>query len=139
MVTLSESLPHAIPATEASFRDLFDHHAAHVWRALRYLGVPESDLPDACQEVFLVVHRRLADFEGRSSLETWLYGISVRVAAAFRRRAHNRREIAQSVPDDGMAAEQDNAVQRTQDRARLLIVLAALDDTSREAFVLFEV
>ncbi len=139
MVTLTESLPRSFAASQVSFRDLFEQHASQVWRALRYLGVPEADLPDACQEVFLVVHRRLGDFEGRSSLETWLYGIAVRVAASFRRRAHVRREVVQSIPDDGKDADQDEAVQRGQDRARLLVAMAGLEDGAREAFVLFEI
>ena len=51
-----------------------------MWRALQRHGVPERELADACQEVFLVVHRREAIFEGRSSVRSWLYGIALRVA-----------------------------------------------------------
>ena len=58
----------------ASFREMYDANVAFVWRALRRLGVAEADTPDAVQEVFLVAHRRMADFEGRSKASTWLFG-----------------------------------------------------------------
>lgn len=59
---------------------LFQAHAQEVWRFLKYLGVREHDLADACQEVFLVAHRKLPEFRGESAPRTWLYGISLRVA-----------------------------------------------------------
>ena len=40
------------------------------------------DADDLAQETFLVVARRGADFEGRSSLYTWLYGILLNLGAA---------------------------------------------------------
>jgi len=56
-----------------------------VWRNLRRLGVAESALRDSAQEVFLIVHRRLGEFEGRGTLRAWLYSILRRVAADERR------------------------------------------------------
>jgi DNA-directed RNA polymerase specialized sigma24 family protein len=44
------------------------------------LGVADSQLEDAVQDVFIVVHRRLPDFEGRSSM-----GPSTSIGAARRR------------------------------------------------------
>ncbi|HEY3500355.1 MAG TPA: sigma-70 family RNA polymerase sigma factor [Polyangiaceae bacterium] len=69
---------------------IYDENVAFVWRSLRALGVPSAVLDDAVQEVFLVVHRRIAQFEGRSALKTWLFGIAYRVAANVR-RAERRR------------------------------------------------
>ena len=63
-----------------TFKEVYDEHFRFVWRSLRRLGVRESDVPDAVQDVFLVVHRRLAEFEGRSKVTTWLFGICFRVA-----------------------------------------------------------
>src|SRR6187402_2629097 len=62
-------------ATERpSFEGVYAQNADFVWRSLARLGVPESGLPDAMQEVFLVAYRRLGDFEGRSQVKTWLFG-----------------------------------------------------------------
>ncbi|MBN2197551.1 MAG: RNA polymerase sigma factor [Polyangiaceae bacterium] len=74
-------------------RDLYTVHVDFVWRSLRRLGVPESDVADSAQEVFLVAFRRMEEFEGRAKWSTWLYRICLRVAADRRRLAHVRREI----------------------------------------------
>lgn len=70
----------------------FEEHFAMVWRGLRRLGVIEAALDDATQDVFLVLHRRWDDFQGQSSLKTWIYGIVMRVASDHTRKA--RRESA---------------------------------------------
>jgi RNA polymerase sigma-70 factor (ECF subfamily) len=57
------------------FDSVYDQHFPFVWRMARRLGVAEEALDDVSQEVFVVVHRRLSEFEGRSSLKTWVFGI----------------------------------------------------------------
>src|SRR5688572_24542029 len=79
-------------AAQPSFAAVFDEYAPFVLRVMRHLGVPPSDLQDQSQEVFMAVFRGLPEFGGRSSLQTWLYGICLRVASNHRRRAHVRRE-----------------------------------------------
>src|SRR5262245_7483674 len=76
-----------------SVRQIFDEHARYVWRTLRHLGVADADLEDVCQEVFVTVHRKLPEFEGRSKLRTWLYGICLRVASDYRRREIGRAHV----------------------------------------------
>jgi len=44
---------------------IYDQHVDFVWRSLRRLGVPDRLVDDAVQDVFIVVHRRLAEFEYR--------------------------------------------------------------------------
>ncbi len=74
--------------TEAIYAAYFDY----VWASLRRLGVPRSQLEDACHDVFLVAHRRAADYDGRCAMKTWLFGISRRVASDHRRRSQRERE-----------------------------------------------
>ncbi len=132
-----------MPATAtdpASFASVFHAHAPRVWRALRRLGVAESDVEDLSQEVFVVVHRKLPEFEGRSALSTWIYGICVRVASDHRRRAHVRREQpTDRPPDERHSAPQLKELEREQARAMLDRALAALDDDKRAVFVLYEI
>jgi RNA polymerase sigma-70 factor (ECF subfamily) len=124
-----------------TFDDLYDQHFEFVWRTLRRLGVPAPDLPDVSQEVFLVVHRRLADFEERSKVTTWLFRISARAARDRRRRAHVRLEVATA--EDGLEAEASGAdpsaaLERADNRALLERVLSLLSDEQREVFTAFE-
>lgn len=124
-----------------SFSEIYDEHFRFVWRSLRRLGVSESDVADAVQDVFLVVHRRLGEFEGRSKVSTWLYGIAFRVARDRRRLAHVRRQV-----DDEAAIEEsaDDRVdvaaeaERKQGMERLEALLDELPIEQRAVFTLFE-
>lgn len=70
---------------------LFRTHFDFVWRVARSLGVPASGVDDAVQDVFLTVHRRLSEFEGRASMRTWIYAITYRTAQNHRRRSQRQR------------------------------------------------
>lgn len=127
------------PGAASTVRQVFDEHASYVWRTFRHLGIPEADVPDLCQEVFVVVHRKLGEFEGRSSLKTWLYGICLRVASDHRRRAHVRNERAEADPGDQLASEGSfGPAARVEARARLQALLGELDDDKRTVLVLYE-
>lgn len=119
---------------------IFREYAPFVWRGLRRLGVPECDVEDVCQEVFVVVHRKLGDFEGRSSLRTWIYGICARTASDYRRSGRVRREVVTDAPPDApQEGGQHDAVAMRQARATLDRILDELDDDKRSVFVLFEI
>ena len=120
--------------------DIFRQYAPFAWRALRRLGVPEADVEDVCQEVFVVVHRKLGDFQGRSSLKTWIYGICARTASDYRRSGRVRREVVtDSPPDAPHEAAQHDVVALKQARATLDRILDQLDDDKRSVFVLYEI
>jgi RNA polymerase sigma-70 factor, ECF subfamily len=120
--------------------EIFRQYAPFVWRGLRRLGVPECDVEDVCQEVFVVVHRKLGDFEGRSSLRTWIYGICARTASDYRRSGRVRREVVTDVPPDApQEGGQHEAVALRQARATLDRILDELDDDKRSVFVLYEI
>lgn len=121
---------------------IFREHGPFVWRALRRLGVAHADVDDAVQEVFVVVHRKLGEYEGRSQLRTWLYGIAVRVAAAQRRRSHARHEVATEEPVAPETASSSNPEGAAAEREALVMLdraLDELDDEKRAVFVLYEV
>ena len=128
------------PPSVPSLAEIFREHAPFVWRGLRRLGIPESDVEDVCQEVFVVVHRKLGDFEGRSSLRTWIYSICARTASDYRRSGRVRREVVTDAPPE-MAHEggQHDAVALRQARATLDRILDELDDDKRSVFVLYEI
>ncbi len=124
---------------QPDIRSLVREHAQYVWRALRHLGVAEADVEDASQDVFVVVHRRLGDFRGDSSIKTWVYGISVRVASEYRRRARVVREVPEAEPAAlAEPARQDAELQTRQSLERLARILDQLDEEKRAVFVLYE-
>ena len=123
-----------VPTVEA----VYDQHAPFVLRVLRGLGVTDDRLDDAVQDVFIVVHRRLAEFEARSSLTTWLYAIARRVASQYRRSAAARREGAGDLDAVAGDASPFEDAQRKEAARVLGEILDELDDDKRDVFVLME-
>jgi RNA polymerase sigma-70 factor, ECF subfamily len=126
---------------QLTFKEVYDEHFRFVWRSLRRLGVGESDVADAVQDVFLVVHRRLEEFEGRSKVTTWLYGICYRVARDRRRLAHARRRTDDDAelsdhPDDRVDITAE--AERRQGFELLSAMLDEMPIEQRAVFVLFE-
>ncbi len=127
---------------EPTFRLLYERHFDHVWHTLRRFGVAERELEDAAHDVFVVVHRKLGEFDARRSARAWLSGIAWRVAADTRRRAHHRREQLDAragvdrrdrlpAPDEVVAARE----------ARLLVeqALATIDLDQRAVLMLCDI
>jgi RNA polymerase sigma-70 factor, ECF subfamily len=127
-------------AVESDVARVHAEHAEYVWRTLHRLGVRNADIEDLLQEVFVVVHRRLATLDASAQVTGWLFAIALRVAQAYRRRAYFRRERPfADVPDravDGAGPEQQAAVE--EQRAHLRDVLDTMDLQERAIFVMFE-
>ncbi len=137
------------------FAEIYDLNAPFVGRTLLRLGVAPNAVEDAMQETFLVIHRRLGDFEGRSALRTWIFGIAVRVARSHRRTLARRpfwstftrsrarddggheEDAAETLRDDPRH-QPDALYERSEANALLNRLLDALDQDRREVFVLAE-
>lgn len=130
----------APPYVPPSFDEVYEAHVDFLWRSARALGVPPSGVDDVLQDVFVVVHRRLAHFEGRASLRTWLARILVRVIAEHRRR-FRRREDHAALPEDVRDASAGPMEEVALGQAaRLLVrILDAMDEDQRTVFVLAEI
>src|SRR5688500_5288300 len=87
------SVPAAVRPT---FDQVYEETFAFVWRTARRLGVAESAVDDVAQEVFVTVHRRLGEFEGRCSVKTWVFSILMRVVQNYR-RTRRRKGAAQPI------------------------------------------
>lgn len=128
------------PVDRPDITTICREHGPFVARVLRRMGVAPSDQDDAWQEVFVVVHTKLSEFEGRSSLRTWIYGICMRTAIAFRRRAPQRREVpTEDLPE---AQTSQNPEKDLMERRALDLfdkAVSSLSDDKRAVFVLYEV
>lgn len=121
-----------------TFEQVYEAQFEFVWRSLRRLGVAQASLDDATQEVFLVVHRRLHEFEGRARLTTWLFRIALNVAEHHKRRA--LRKPTDPLPDGvavNLQTPQEVLAQR-QEFELVYELLAKLDDEKRTVFVMAE-
>jgi RNA polymerase sigma-70 factor (ECF subfamily) len=125
-----------------SLPEIYQRHADFAWRTLRRLGVSEADASDAVQDVFLVVHAKLGQFEGRSSLTTWLFAICRTVARQRRRQAQHSQALQSDVSvEDELDLRADVArVAEHNERVVLLeSILSGFDVEQKNVFILFEI
>ena len=133
-------------ASVPDFDAVYEAHMDFVWRAVRRMGVRLADMDDVVQEVFFVVHRRLAEFEGRAQLKTWVFKILVHVVRHYW-RTHQRKPGDRVAEDPAeiqtLAADHESGPAATLERVEALRVLdrllAELDADKREVFVLAEI
>ena len=143
---MTRPLPSAEPqAPVLDLATVYEAHFRYVWRCLRSLGVRDSQLEDALQDVFIVVQRRLPEFDGRAELSTWLYAIALRIARKYRERARREpasleaaRERDSELPRPTAGEGGDRALERER-LALARRALSSLDDDKREVFVLARV
>lgn len=127
--------PENVTSAPMTIEELFSTYAPFVWRTLRHFGVARSDLDDQTQEVFIIAHRRLPEWDGEQP-RAWLYAIARRCAAGYRRRSHRRHERAV----EAMPESSDPRAPATRiEMDRLNRALDALDEDKRSVFVLYEV
>ena len=126
-------------ALRAAATALYRNHHDFVWRNARRLGCTDDWVEDAVHEVFLVVGRRLAEFEHRAHERTWLFAITLRVVQRMRRdRARDRDHVGRyqqerPAPTLDGAAESEAAqylrylLSQLPDAQRVVLILAELE------------
>lgn len=128
-----------------AFTELYQRYAPQILRHLRVLLGPTAELEDALQLVFEHAFRRLATFEGRSSLGTWLHGIAINVALNQRRSSGRRQRVLAAFPDSEVQhpsypAQDARADARTYWRelaVQLEELLGTESEPKRAAFLLY--
>jgi RNA polymerase sigma-70 factor (ECF subfamily) len=135
---------HVAPAAPAApvLADVYREHADFVWRLLRHLGVDDPSRDDAFNNFWLVVHRRLADYDGRATLRAWLFGIA-RNVALHHRRDHARHARRVAAATTGMYIHPvpgpDDHVARREAHALVQRFLAELPEDTRLVFTLVDI
>jgi RNA polymerase sigma-70 factor (ECF subfamily) len=133
----AEALRSDGPTLEPRLEALYREHHGFVWSSLLRLGVPASTVDDACQDVFLIVFRRLDEFEGRSGIRSWLFAIARRVAFRHRRgaqRAERKAKALAAEPQRLVSVEELFEKRRAADM--VLEAMDGLDEDKRAAMVM---
>jgi RNA polymerase sigma-70 factor (ECF subfamily) len=125
-------LPRRMPQDAApadDFDAIFRANAATVARWAAALGGSLVDVEDAVQEVFMVAHRRLAEFRGDAKVSTWLFQITRRVVLGQRRRSRWRRWLRGSAEDAAghLATPELGPVEELERRQAVRRLSAVLD------------
>lgn len=110
---------------------LYRAEAGYVLHSLRRLGVEDRDVEDVAHDTFLVVARKLDDYDNERPLRPWLFGIAFRVALDYRRSARVRRVQLDLPPETEDVVTDYQSPDARIDAQR--IVLAALQTLRLEA------
>jgi RNA polymerase sigma-70 factor (ECF subfamily) len=132
---------HVLPPAAQRFRELYRAELGYVWRTLRRLGVPGADVEDLAHDVFVIVHRKLDQYDPTRPLRPWLFGIAFRVAAGHRRLHRTAREVPMAEPEAEaeVSAEGEARVEAAERRALVLAALAEIDLDQRAVLVLHDI
>jgi RNA polymerase sigma-70 factor (ECF subfamily) len=139
-LTLDLSPVELTPPQRQLFDALYREHFDFVFRNLRRLGVVESGVDDALQDVYMVALRRIAEFREGTHPKAWLFAILSRVSSNHRRSQRRRGSPEELVEERIEAPMTDPFDQAAQSQARRLLhaFLERLDDNRRAVFVMAE-
>jgi RNA polymerase sigma-70 factor (ECF subfamily) len=132
-----------------AFRELFDRYHRRAYAVA--LGVVKNphDALDVVQEAFIKVHRHIANFQGSSSIYTWLYRIVMNLSIDHVRKAKKTMEFDEQGAKDATAEGSDllprvvesnpgKTVVRKEMTAHIQAALNQLPDYHRQVIVLRE-
>ena len=128
---------------DARFREIYETWFDHILKWLYAFGVPSSETEDLAQEIFLVVRRKLARFDG-NNLPGWLYRITQLTVRDHRRRSWfknlvvRRREIDLTEVSHGGQSPERRYEQHENQRI-FQGLMQQMSEKRRTTFVLFEV
>ena len=131
----------SVPREPPNFDDVYRRFFGEVGRWIRALGGPEAEREDLLQDVFLIVHRRLPEFDGQN-LAGWLFQITRHRVRDFRRLRWGRLCLAKSPVEDSIAspsAGPDANLGEKQSGEMLSRLMSKLPEAQRVAFILFEI
>ena len=118
---------------------VYCEHADFVARTVRQFGIPEAQTEDIVHDVFLVVHRRLPDYDGSAPIKSWLYGITRRVVMHHQRGFSRAQRRLEHIPDPAPAPDPDEHVAKVQAVQVVRSFLGELDQDKRAVFALIEI
>jgi RNA polymerase sigma-70 factor (ECF subfamily) len=119
------------PDDRAGFSAFYEQHGDRIYRFCRRLSGSTSDAEDLTQEVFLAAFQGRERFEGRSSVQTWLY----RIALNCWRHSHRAPRV-ETTDLDGVRQAGPDLADTVTDGIALTCALAALPPDLRESFLL---
>ncbi|HVV52089.1 MAG TPA: sigma-70 family RNA polymerase sigma factor [Polyangia bacterium] len=134
---LLRSPPPQMTADEACL-EAFQRELDYIYRSLRRLGTPPSEVDDLAQDAFLALRGSWSEYDAERPLRPYLFGIMFRIAAAHQRK--RRREVAFEVVDPvDTALAPDDALVAKQARALMLAALEQIPLPRRAVLVMHDI
>jgi len=123
------------------FHAIYKQYLDFVWSSAGHLGAGTDIIDDVVQDVFIVIHSKLATLQRPEALRSWIYGIVRRTVSDYRRSRRTRDAAGASLsaePKSSRPSPLDMA-ERNAELELLESILAKLDEPKREVFVMVEI
>ncbi len=136
-----------IPPSAASpappFQAIYKEYLDFVWSSAGHLGAGRDVIDDVVQDVFIVIHSKLATLRRPEALRSWIYGVVRRTVSDYRRSRRTRdaagARLGSEVESSPPFPSPLDMAERNADLELLESVLAELDEPKREIFIMVEV
>jgi RNA polymerase sigma-70 factor, ECF subfamily len=118
-----------------AFDSLYNRHINVVYNRVRYV-IPETDVEDVVQEVFLAVLSSLPKFRGEAQFSTWLRALTNNKVAEYYRKRSRKKETMQVDLVYAERSSDDSNARSLEDRIALYSALRQLSNQYREVIIL---
>lgn len=118
-----------------AFDVLYQRHLPGVYNRVRYV-VPESDVEDVTQEIFIAALKSLPSFRGDAQFGTWLRTLANHKVAEFYRRRSRKQEPRLAPLSEAAGKTIGRSAQSLEERIFLQRALQELPGNHREIILL---
>ena len=122
------------PGADAAFAEIVHRYEDLVLNRCAKIIGNRADAEEVCQDVFMKIHQKIGQFQGRSTFSTWLYRIVYNMClsrkGSLARRRDKYSEFAEIVDNDEETRTTDAGVENLCEDVRN--TLAKMDSEKRE-------
>lgn len=118
-----------------AFDMLYHRHLPRVHNRVRYV-VPENDVEDVTQEIFIAALKSLSSFRGDSQFATWLRTLTNHKVAEFYRKRTRKQEPQLAPLSEALAHMTGSTSQMLEERIYIQRALQKLPENYREIILL---
>ena len=118
-----------------AFNTLYQRHLASVYNRVRYI-IPEADVEDVTQEVFIAAVKSLHSFRGEAQFGTWLRTLTNHKVAEYYRKRNRKQEAPQVPLAEAAIRGGENQARVMEERIALRKALNQIPESYREVVLL---
>jgi RNA polymerase sigma-70 factor (ECF subfamily) len=118
-----------------AFNELYQRHLSGVYKRVRYM-VPEQDVEDTTQEVFLAALKSLPSFRGEAQFGTWLRTLTNYKIAEYYRKSNRKKEAPKVSFDDRQDYSDGSTSQGMEEHIALRKALQQIPEQYQEVILL---
>jgi RNA polymerase sigma-70 factor, ECF subfamily len=120
---------------QEAFSALYHRHITNVYKRVRYI-IPEAEVEDVTQEVFIAAMKSLGSFRGDSQFGTWLRTLTNHKVAEFYRKRSRKQEPQLAPLSDAFGKMEGSTSKMMEERIYIQKALSQLPENYREVIML---